>query len=421
MKNNNPLFISGFLCFIFFLIFCSLQAQYKNYARQHIKNLCAPALHGRGYVNKGCNKAANYLEKEYKIIGLHHFGNSYKQEFLLNTNTFPGKMKVYLNHKKQKPAKHFYINSASPGIKGKYEVLELFEATDSVKKLINAKGMAYFNNKIIASNRKEITELFRYIPEVAGVMEVTPKFTWHVADGTEMYGRPYLVFDSAHYKNGAKKIKLEIQNKFEENYPVANVIGYLKGRQYPDSFLVITAHYDHLGRMGKKTYFPGANDNASGVALMLSIADYFSKKPDSLKYSIAFIATAGEEMGLVGSFYFINEPLFSLNKIKFLVNLDICGTGDNGIMVVNATLNPQQFDLLQCINQQNLLLPKIGKRGAAAISDHHPFHLLKVKCFYIYTLGGIAHYHNIHDKAKTLPLTKFNELHKLLTQFLIKL
>lgn len=420
MKKNNPFLKSGFLGFVFLLLFFSLHAQYKDYARHHIKNLCAPALHGRGYVNKGCNKAANYLESEFIKLELLSFGKSYKQQFTLNTNTFPGKMQLRLDGKNKKPGKNFYISSASPGIKGKFEVLELFVALDSVKEIMNSKGIDFFKKKFIASNKKEIAALFRYNPEVAGVIEITPKFTWHVADGSEMHGRPYLVFDSALYKKGAKQIQLNIQSKFEENYPVANVIGYLKGRQYPDSFLVITAHYDHLGRMGKKTYFPGANDNASGVALMLSIADYFSKHPDSLKYSIAFMAFAGEEMGLLGAFHYINDPLFPLGKIKFLINLDICGTGDDGIMVVNATVNPKEFELLQNINQQNQLMPKIGRRGAAAISDHHPFHLRKVKCFYIYTLGGIAHYHNIHDKAKTLPLTKFDELHKLLTQFLIK-
>ena len=92
--------------------------------------------------------------------------------------------------------------------------------------------------------------------------------------------------------------------------------------------------------MGKDVYFPGANDNASGVAMLLNLANYYSKKENQPKCSIAFIAFAGEEAGLLGSKYFSEHPLIPLNKMKFLVNLDLLGTGDEGMMVVNATCIP---------------------------------------------------------------------------------
>ena len=84
---------------------------------------------------------------------------------------------------------------------------------------------------------------------------------------------------------GSKKIKVHIKSKLLD-HKTNNVIGYIEGTEIKDTFIVLTAHYDHLGMMGK-TMFPGANDNASGVAMMLDMADYFSINP--CKYSIAFL------------------------------------------------------------------------------------------------------------------------------------
>ncbi len=213
----------------------------------------------------------------------------------------------------------------------------------------------------------------------------------------------------------SRKIKVDIEQKFQTDHKMINVAGYIEGRTKSDSFVVFTAHYDHLGQMGASVYFPGANDNASGTAMMLDLAKYYSENtPD---YSIAFIAFTGEEVGLLGSEYYVLHPLFPLSNIRFLVNLDLVGTGDDGIKVVNGAVIEKEFNLLTRINDEKKYLKAIEKRGEAAISDHYPFYAKGVKSFYIYTLGGISEYHNILDKAGTLPLTKYNELFRLLIDF----
>ena len=93
------------------------------------------------------------------------------------------------------------------------------------------------------------------------------------------------------------------------------------------------------------------------------------------------------------------------------------GTGDDGIKVVNGAVIPKEFNLLSGINDKMKYLPSVNKRGEAAISDHYFFYKKGVKSFFIYTLGGIGEYHNIYDKSKTLPLTKYNELFKLIIDF----
>ena len=193
----------------------------------------------------------------------------------------------------------------------------------------------------------------------------------------------------------------------------------VKGTIVPDSFIVITAHYDHLGGLGKDTYFPGANDNASGVALLLNLARYYALHPQ--KYSISFILFSGEEIGLLGSKYFTENPLLPLNKIRFLINTDLAGTGDDGITVVNATEFPKEFEWMQQLNTDFKLLKAVNARGKAANSDHHFFTEKGVPSFFFYTLGGVSYYHDILDKSETLPLNEHEDLYKLLIKFNEKL
>ena len=138
-------------------------------------------------------------------------------------------------------------------------------------------------------------------------------------------------------------------------------------------------------------------------------------------YSIAFIAFAGEEPGLEGSLHYVEQPVFPLKDIKFLINLDILGTGDEGITVVNGAVHKTEYEALKGINEQKGYLKQVKKRGKAAISDHYPFSEAGVPCFYIYTMGGIQAYHDVYDVPETLPLTEFEDLFKLLTDFVARL
>ncbi|MCX6294627.1 MAG: M20/M25/M40 family metallo-hydrolase, partial [Bacteroidetes bacterium] len=182
-------------------------------------------------------------------------------------------------------------------------------------------------------------------------------------------------------------------------------------------FIVYTAHYDHLGQMGEEIFFPGANDNASGSAMLLNLARYYSMTEHKPKCSIAFIAFCGEEAGLLGSKYYTEHPVFPLKNIKFVLNMDIMGTGEDGITVVNGSVFKNEFDKLKEINTQNNFIKDVKIRGKAANSDHYCFSEKGVKAFFIYSMGGIKAYHDIYDRAETLPLNEFENLFKLITAF----
>ncbi len=213
----------------------------------------------------------------------------------------------------------------------------------------------------------------------------------------------------------AKTLSYEVEAKWLKNYEAVNVCGIIKGTAVPDSFLLISAHYDHLGRLGTNTYFPGANDNGSGVSMLLELADFFQKHPQ--RYSIVLIAFGAEEAGLIGSKYFTEHPLVALANIRFMLNLDLMGTGDEGMMVVNGTVFNKEFELLSALNEQHGYLPVIKKRGKAANSDHFFFTEKGVPAFFFYTLGGISAYHDVYDVPETLPLTRFREVFRLITDF----
>jgi Zn-dependent M28 family amino/carboxypeptidase len=194
----------------------------------------------------------------------------------------------------------------------------------------------------------------------------------------------------------------------------------VEGTSKKDSFLLVTAHYDHLGHMGKKAYFPGANDNASGTAMLLELARYYALPENRLPYSILFIGFAAEEAGLVGSKHYVEHPLVPLSSIKFMVNLDLMGSGKEGITVVNGSVFPKEFGLLDSLNKANSWFPKVVARGKAANSDHYFFTEKGVPAFFIYTLGEITAYHDIYDTASVVTLSKFKESFRLITGFFSK-
>lgn len=198
-------------------------------------------------------------------------------------------------------------------------------------------------------------------------------------------------------------------------------MGYVPGTTNADSFIVFTAHYDHLGRMGKEALFAGANDNASGTAMIMDLAQHYVKPENRTGKSILFIAFGAEEAGLVGSKYFSENPELPLEKIRFLLNLDLMGNGDEGVMVVNGTAHEQEFNLLDSINTSQKLLSTVGKRGPAANSDHHWFSQRGVPAFFLYTMGGSKAYHDIYDVAENLPLTEYEDVKRLLMEFVTEL
>src|SRR5690606_9977732 len=210
------------------------------------------------------------------------------------------------------------------------------------------KSVIVIDDKGVASTEgKQVMKQMAGNPFSAkAIIYIKDKLTMPVRQDTASFAEFYVLRSAV--KGKAAKTRISIKNKFEPEFKAANLVGAVKGSEKPDSFIVFTAHYDHVGGIGNQIYFPGANDNASGTAMLLSLAKYYSKPENRPKYSILFIAFAGEEAGLLGSLHYVlKKPVKPLNHIKFLINLDMVGTGDEGIAVVNGLKQTQEFELLK--------------------------------------------------------------------------
>lgn len=396
----------------------------KAYARSIVDTLASPYMGGRGYVDNGNQRAADYLTAQFKNLGLLPFGSSYEQKFSYPVNTYPTAYIVSVNGDVTEPGADYIIMPATPTMKGNYPVVRFDRSisrdSDKMKAFFAhdySQTFVLVDDSGLSDDKKEkqFWEYMRFNPfKAKGVIILCDKLTEETSETVDNFAMLNALRKSPF--RYAKSISIDVRNKLIKSFPTQNIIGYIKGNVQPDSFVVFTAHYDHLGKMGS-IYFPGANDNASGVAMLLNLARYYSQHKDSLRYSIAFMAFSGEEIDLLGSKYYTENPLFPLSNIRFLVNMDIMGTGDEGITVVNGTVYKSAFDDLVKINNEDHLLTLIKPRGETANSDHYFFYKNHVPSIFIYTMGGIKAYHDIYDRRETLPLTKFDEVFKLLRQF----
>ena len=409
-----------------FFVSLMLFSQDIEYVRSVIEELCSPEYHGRGYVAKGDLKAAKYLREEAESQGLVPFKGEWFQQFVIPMNTFPGKMEVTINNQTLTPGVDYQVDASSNSNRGTYHIAwinkKVVEYKDALNNMLSNDLSDYFiaidttgiKNKIV---KEFVNFIIAENPAQAkGIIEVVPgDFTYRPSAVKKDF--PFIQISKGILEpENEETIKINIKSKFKKRYKTQNVAAYIPGKT--DSFIVFTAHYDHVGRMGKNTYFPGANDNASGSAMLLDLAKSIKEKNQKPHYSIAFIWFTAEEAGLLGSKFYTDHPLFPLEKIKCLWNMDLIGSGMDGIKVVNGSVFEKEFNILKSINQEKGFLKKVAPRGAAAISDHYFFSQKGVHAFFIYTMGNYPHYHDIYDKAENLPLDSYENIFKLISAYL---
>ncbi|MDZ4668164.1 MAG: M28 family peptidase [bacterium] len=397
-------------------------AQDLSYAKSCIKTLCSDAFYGRGYVNNGDKLAAKFIQKEFASSKLAPLGENYFQNLGFPVIYYPERVEITLDNNIVYAGDDFIINPGCPTIKGNYKVLELDSALiDNNSEFAKLKSRNLKNTFLLVDDLKAKklvhTERSAFVLQnglkAKGLIYKNMNtLVWSLSMDFAPF--PILYFKKGIFPNLVLNLNIKV-DAVHKVHGTQNVIGMVKGTEFPDSMLVFTAHYDHLGMMGRDAIFPGANDNASGVAMMLDLAKYYAKNPP--KYSVVFIAFAGEEIGLLGSYYFVNYPLIDLKKITLLINMDLMSTGDEGLTAVNATEFPYLFQKLKMCNSIGNYLPDIAPRGKAANSDHHPFTEMGVPSFFFYLRGNYHHYHDVGDTYEALTLSKYNEAFLLMRDF----
>lgn len=400
-----------------------LAAQDTAYARSVIAELASDTYKGRGYAHAHDSLAANYLAGEFRRHGVKAPQSGYLQPFTLNTNTFPGKMIFSTGSDTLRPGKDFLVCSYSQGAKGTFPLLKLQKGQQVVTR-DTFNGFLLMNYRDFGPDKtpncRDLKHLYEYYPQPAyiehgpaGVIYRVPELSYYTP-ANDATNYTMLMLKDSIALDATDSLKLQIQQEMLAGHRTSNIIGYVPGKT--DTTIAITAHYDHIGMMGQQTYFPGAHDNASGTATVLDLARYYAES--NPHYTMVFILFSGEELGLKGSLHYTQNPVFPLEQTKFVINLDLMGSGSKGITVVNGKTHPRAFQLLDSLNQKHHYLPSIKARGTAKNSDHWPFYNKGVPAFFIYTRGDYAHYHNIHDRAAALPLSGYNGVFRLVNDFI---
>lgn len=184
-----------------------------------------------------------------------------------------------------------------------------------------------------------------------------------------------------------------------------NLLGLVRGRNKPEKYIVVSAHYDHLGERAGQMY-PGADDNASGVATLLAAAAHFQAHPPA--HSIVFALFDGEEYGLVGARHFVDSGVVPMSGVRLNLNFDMLSRSSDGVLFATGTWqHPELKPLLDPLRAQAPIIVLYGhdrprpfwdhREDWVHASDHGRFHDAGVPFLYL----GVPDHADYHRPSDT--------------------
>ena len=398
-----------------------MQAQDLPHFKRVVKELSSARFQGRGYAKDGANKAGKYLAKEFEKAG----AEVTLQPFTININTFCGKADMWADGRKLRTGVDFSMREYSPGVHGEFPVYHVdtlgFDGDRLLAELAkpeNAGCLVCCDFWFTYKHRK----VFSKLQKAGECANAGLLYTWEApikffkAYGEKVVDKP-IVWATPEAIEGVKSVKLDVDNKFLSDYGLFNVIAKVEGRKH-DACYVFTAHYDHLGNLGKKVYYPGANDNASGTAAIVTLAKHYAQHQP--EYDMYFVAFSGEDANLRGSTFFAEHPIVPLQQIRYLFNIDMIGDDNPGLYCELSDAGMPQFAEFEAINAERHLFEKLNRGELAANSDHYPFAVRGVPCIFLENKEGSAfpHYHTPADNMRTVRLDSYEPVFKLVTGFI---
>ncbi|MBS2098149.1 M28 family peptidase [Carboxylicivirga linearis] len=445
---------------LFFLGSAAQNSELKNVSatiniktlKKHISVLAADSLNGRYTTSEGQKKAANYIRNEFNKAGLHPYNDtSFYQTFSLWSWRW-GKCELKVGDILLQSYKDFIYRCNSPldsintdcvfvGY-GEDDIINNIDLQDKVafaftKSYSNYYHLAYrLKSKgvkaIILTNPKDKNSFTRLVksedPDHVNVSKAKPFFS---KTATRIYiVNPSLtktffnknsnVLSQINTLEEAKKIKSQIISAncpaIVEKVKTENVIGYLKGKS--DETIVISAHYDHIGKKGS-LICNGADDNASGTSALITLANTYAQQTEIPDRSILFLATSGEELGLLGALHFADHQQELPFDIKANLNIDMIGRRDsthksNYIYIIGGKEYPVLDSLCNVANKKVGLTLDYGYAGRSSfgnilnLSDHYAFHKQGIPI-----LGFFNGLHpDYHKPTDTIDKIEFDEMLK---------
>ena len=431
------------------LAFAGMQVSAQDLAhyKRVIKELASAKYQGRGYAKNGANKAGIFLEKEYQKAGV---DGVTLQPFKLDINTFPGKMDVsvmfngqrrrgrelkartkwqcsMVNEKKLRPGVDFSMREYSPGIHGEFPVYHVDTLNFDADRMFADLQKPEYANALVACEfwfTHRHKEAFSRLQKAGECNNAGLIYTWPApikffkAYGHRVVEKPIL-WVTPEAIEGVQRLRADVDNKFLKDYQCFNVIARVEGQRH-DSCYVFTAHYDHLGNLGDKVFYAGANDNASGTACIVTLAAYYAKhKP---QYDMYFLSFSGEDANLRGSEFFANNPIVPLSQIKYLFNIDMIGDNSPVQYCECSEEGMRGYQLFEEINSEKKYFTSLHRGDLAANSDHYPYATRHVPCIFLENEKGDAfqYYHTIYDTFETVKFDSYEPVFRLVRDFIEK-
>ena len=394
----------------------TLHAQDSTYARRNIAVLTAPEMWGRGGSHNGEQLAARYIHDQLGAMGAQPLTANGYQYYEFAAHKMEGRVEMSLNGNRLSPFWDYRVApyahtthlQEAPVVQMDLSLIndpaKLMKFYDRHAYLIRngfiyLDGVEWRDKNFTAEQAKEALRSLTYNNPfgskgiLIGVDEL-PVWGLSSNDTERNYALIYVKRDKMGKR--IRTVSVDFDNKFYMN-KTQNICYQVRGTQQPDSLVVLTAHYDHLGSMGDSVVFYGAHDNASGTSGVLDLARHFCQNPP--KYTMVFLFFSGEESGLRGSRYFVEHPLIDFSKVKMLINIDMLCGGEEGFTVVNSTAENTKpfYDKIVEINEKEHLVAQVKPRSNAANRDHY-FFSEHCPAIFIYTMGGrYGGYHHFTD------------------------
>ena len=382
--------------------------------RPYLKSLVEPADAGRWNVVEGKEKYLPYL-----------------QHFQFPMNVMRGAMSLSVDGVAYAPTFDFTVKEFSPSCHGFFKVTYLDEEAYRREGFMEHLNSGIYQDQFVVIDWQHYLETVQpdpfdkykpWLTELDGVggiiLRQEDQFPYFKARTYYQSHRP-VIFVNGSFPNDAREIELHVDAEMLPTRDAHNVVAWLPGTDpKADTYYTFIAHYDHLGYMGADFMFPGANDNGSGSAMIVTLAKYFSKHRPA--HGIQFILLDAEEENLLGSFFYCENPRLPLEKIEYLIDLDMVGDDSDHLSTQITPGGEAGLEKFRAINADGKYPPfDFVMETMNDDSDHFSFAQKGVHGIYFETEGSILqYYHTPRDSFQNTRDSNFDRLFWMLTEFI---
>ena len=442
----------------------------NNEVLNHIKFLSSDEMEGRYPGSKGSIKSADYIAQNFEQAGLRPYNSEeFFQKFEFKSGVYLSDDNNLIVNKKRFRVKEDYIPiqfSESGNFKGQiiftgyglkvnelnwndykdidvegkwvlmfrgspegYNPHSKFGDNISIRnKTLTAKDVGALGVLLINQNRSDslIDLSFDYNSKPIGipVLNISYDILKVLSD------KDFESIKKEIDKNEKQKsflLESELESNIDikvENVSISNVVGVLRKKQNKtnNNYIVIGAHFDHLGyglrgsgslAPGKNIIHNGADDNASGTAVLLDLAYKLSKLKKKLNNDIIFVAFNAEEQGLLGSKFFVDNIGNDINNVKTMINLDMIGRMKNNQLTVGGIGTAELFEKIVDKANKSLQIDLSKSASGQGPSDHSSFYNKNIPVLFFHT-GGHDDYHKPSDDWTKINLEGINRINDLI-------